>query len=400
MGNYVFPAVIIPLFICLFIIARFITVLLHELGHAIPALIFTKEKVTVFLGSYGVTKTSKHLGLGKRLSFYFKLNPFAWRSGMVIHSPENVSVRKNLIILFMGTSFPIFIAIVTLWVVFALDMNGFLKLFTLIFLLSALFDLRNLYSNAEPILLVNGLHTHNDGYQIRKSLAYRKNFKIIAPAYKLYESEQYREAIKLFRKLNPVFIDNDVFVIVLTAYLHCKDFTGGKEFYQMMLKVDNWPSADSNIFFNIALIESFSGKHQLAMDFYSKSIELDGKNTNSISNRGYTHSLLEQFDEAINDFNTVIEIEPESSYAFANIGYAKIKLGLREEGLADINKAISLDEKNSYAYRNLGLYYLNEGNYKEAKFNLQFAYDINPDTHMIKEYMLLTEERFGSDFKV
>ena len=386
MGNYVFPAVIIPLFICLFIIARFITVLLHELGHAIPALIFTKEKVIVFLGSYGVTETSKHSQMGKRLSFYFKLNPFAWRSGMIIHSPENVSVRKNLIILFMGTCFPIFIAIVTLCVVFALDMNGFLKLFTLIFLLSALFDLRNLYSNAEPILLVNGLHTHNDGYQIRKSLTYRKNFKIIAPAYKLYESELYAEAIKLFRKLNPVFIDNEVFVIILTAYLHCKDFNGGKEFYQMMLKVDNRPSADSNIFFNIALIESFSGNHQLAMDFYSKSIELDGKNTNSVSNRGYTHSLLGQYNEAINDFNTVIEIEPESSYAFANIGYAKIKLGLREEGLADINKAISLENPNSYAYRNLGLYCFDQGSYQEAATNFQLAYNLDPNTHMIEEF--------------
>jgi tetratricopeptide (TPR) repeat protein len=395
MGNYVFPAVIIPLFICLFIIARFITVLLHELGHAIPALIFNKEKVTVFLGSYGVTKTSKHLPLGKRLSFYFKLNPFTWRTGMVIHSPENVSVRKNFIILFMGTCFPIFIAIVALWVVLVLNMNGFLKLFTLIFLLSALFDLRNLYSNNEPILLVNGLRTYNDGYQISKSLAYRKNFKIIAPAYKLYESERYAEAIKLFRKLNPVFIDNDVFVVVLAAYLHCKDFNGGKEFYQMMLKIDNRPSADSNIFCNIALTESLSGNHYVAMEFYNKSIELDGKNTNSISNRGYTRSLLEQFDEAINDFNIVIEIEPKSAYAFANRGYAKTKLSLIEEGLTDINEAISLDNTNSYAYRNLGLYYFDQGNYQEAATNFQLAYNLDSNTHMIEEFKKMTADKLN-----
>ena len=393
MGNYVFPAVIIPLFICLFIIARFITVLLHELGHAIPALIFTKEKVTVFLGSYGDIKKSKHLPLNKRSSIYFKLNPLKWRGGMIQHGSNNLSVLKNLIILFTGPLFSLFIAIVALWLVFSFDLNGFLKLLSIIFLFSALFDLRNIYPNEKPILLINGSYTYNDGYQVREVFKFRKNSKILFSAYEFCDRKNYAGAIKLFRTLNPTFIDKNIFTFILTIYCNCKDYNGGKEFYKLILDQQNRQSPDSDNFSNIAIIESNLNNNELAMSFYNKSLELDGYNIYSLSNRGYTYNLFEKYDEAIKDFDKAIKIDPNFSYAFANRGYSKIKLNLFEEALADINKAITINNKDSYAFRNLGLYYLQNGNYKDAIKNLQIAFELDPATHMIDEYIEIAEEK-------
>ncbi len=41
-----------------------ITVLLHELGHAIPALILTRQKVSIYIGSYGDPDKSLHFRIG------------------------------------------------------------------------------------------------------------------------------------------------------------------------------------------------------------------------------------------------------------------------------------------------------------------------------------------------
>ena len=47
------------------------TTFFHEMGHAIPALIFTKKSVTVYIGSYGDISKTTQFKLG-RLTIYFK----------------------------------------------------------------------------------------------------------------------------------------------------------------------------------------------------------------------------------------------------------------------------------------------------------------------------------------
>jgi hypothetical protein len=67
-GSYVFPVIILPLFLSIFIITRFSTVLFHEVGHAIPALVFTKEKVIIYLGSYFIGQKACYLSVQTFLS--------------------------------------------------------------------------------------------------------------------------------------------------------------------------------------------------------------------------------------------------------------------------------------------------------------------------------------------
>lgn len=48
---------IIQFIIFLFFI-RGLIIILHELGHALPAILLTKEKVSIYIGSYGDQKKS------------------------------------------------------------------------------------------------------------------------------------------------------------------------------------------------------------------------------------------------------------------------------------------------------------------------------------------------------
>jgi len=58
-----FPIILLSL-ILLVLLTRPLTVIFHELGHAIPAILLTKEKVTVYIGSYGDPKKSLRIKIG------------------------------------------------------------------------------------------------------------------------------------------------------------------------------------------------------------------------------------------------------------------------------------------------------------------------------------------------
>jgi len=53
------------------ILSRPITTFVHELGHAIPSLLFTKGPVVIYVGSYGDISNSTTTTFG-RLSIIFK----------------------------------------------------------------------------------------------------------------------------------------------------------------------------------------------------------------------------------------------------------------------------------------------------------------------------------------
>ena len=60
-------------FIFLVFFIRIFTTLIHELGHAIPSLIFTTQEVAIHVGSYGDDKNSFEIDLG-RLKAFFKID--------------------------------------------------------------------------------------------------------------------------------------------------------------------------------------------------------------------------------------------------------------------------------------------------------------------------------------
>jgi len=62
---------------------RLVTTFFHEMGHAIPALISTKDIVEVHVGSYGEEGKAPNLQIG-RLHFYLRFDVFNWNIGMCV----------------------------------------------------------------------------------------------------------------------------------------------------------------------------------------------------------------------------------------------------------------------------------------------------------------------------
>ncbi|GAA5949851.1 hypothetical protein JCM3765_007714 [Sporobolomyces pararoseus] len=112
----------------------------------------------------------------------------------------------------------------------------------------------------------------------------------------------------------------------------------------------------SKIFFNIGLIHATRGEHELAIEAFERSVELDPYLTVAYFQAGVSRFLLKQFDQARRDFddawlylrsNEIIDYEQiglkfqlYSCEVLFNRGLCLIRMGRVEDGLRDWSMAI------------------------------------------------------------
>ena len=160
--------------VAIIIVTHPLTVILHELGHAIPAILFTKEKVTIYIGSYGETEKSLRFRVGL-LEVWLKKSIF-WKTGLCQTSSNNMSFTKKIIFIVGGPLASLTFAVVASYYVFSYDMHGAFKMIMSFFTLAAAWDFfSNIIPSDHPTKLSNGNVCYNDGNSLRK-LIYHKRF--------------------------------------------------------------------------------------------------------------------------------------------------------------------------------------------------------------------------------
>ncbi len=367
----------------LIVIARPITIMFHELGHAIPAILLTKQKVTIYVGSHGDPKHSLKIN-SRLLTIVFRYNPFTWNLGLCIPSAKAISINNKIVYTLAGPLISLLIGSIACYFMFAYDLQGVLRVFLIAFICFAFFDfLGNLIPIQKPITLYDGTIIYNDGYSLKQLFYYRRLPKDYSEAVDLYNEKKFAEAAMLLEKLFYEGLkDENIYRLLISSYTGAKNYHKAKEFSDAFALTGKMNSDD---FSNMALSYSQLGQHDEALEFYNKSIELNQNHKYSLNNKGYTLNLLNRFEDAIPLFDRAIEIGIDSAYAYNNRGLSKIKLGRVKEGLDDINRSLKLDSNNSYAYRNLGIYHLDKGELDEALGLFVKAKELDDTTHMIDE---------------
>lgn len=384
------PIVLITI-ILLVVATRPFTVLFHELGHGIPALLLTNDKVTLYIGSYGDPNHSLTFRLG-RLEFFFKYNPFLWKLGLCVPHSKEVTLNRQILITVYGPATSLLLGALCCYIAFAADLHGSIKTISIVFLGSSLFDFFvNIVPRDQPIQLFDGSIVYNDGQQLKQLFKY----KILPSQYTVgadyYNNQEYEKAAKAFHDIVDKGLRNDIFYrLAISAYLQFKDYETALTLHQ---EFEKHCKLNSDDYANSGLMKSQLGNYDEGMPDYQKSLDLNPENKYALNNRGYTYNLLEQYEQAIADFDKAIEIEPEFAYSYNNRGLAKIKLGQENEGLKDIKTSLDLDDKNSYAYRNLGIYHYDKGDFDKALEHLDKAYELDKDTHLVTDYIEKTKEK-------
>ena len=362
-------------------ITRPITVICHELGHAIPALLLTRKKVTVYLGSYGDPEKSVKLRLGL-LEVWARLS-FFWNTGLCVPSAKEISPNRQSIYTICGPIASFLLALIGIYLIFSFDMHGVWKLLVIFFMGSAIVDLcTNLIPDSTEIILYDGSIIYNDGYQLKLLLSGKQLMKAYEEAAAHYSSGDYRTAATLLEDLLTKDIDNSDYLYRLTisALMQVHEYRRVLRVHEKFQENYSLTSAD---YANAGLAKSHLGMLQESLLDYDQSLALDPEYVYALNNKGYTLNLMEEYAASIPFFDRALEADASFSHSYSNRGLAKIKLGKVEEGLAEIRHALSLDPNNAYAYKNLGTYHLDKQEYTEALGLFTKALQIDAGTYLI-----------------
>lgn len=127
------------------LLTRSLLTLLHEVGHALPALWFTRTPVILYLGSYSRPDRAWQIKLG-RLEVYLRRHPL-WLKGMCRHSTQGLSTAQQVGIVLGGVLVSLLATMLLFYAALHFDLHGALKLL-LFFLL--IFSVADFVGNLVP----------------------------------------------------------------------------------------------------------------------------------------------------------------------------------------------------------------------------------------------------------
>ncbi len=139
-------------------------------------------------------------------------------------------------------------------------------------------------------------------------------------------------------------------------------------------------------FFQKAYEYQMSGKLDLAIDCYKRSIEVF-PTAEAHTFLGWTYSFQGKLHEAIIECKKAIEVDPDFGNPYNDIGAYLIELQRYDEAIPWLEKATLAKryEPRHYPHYNLGRVYLVKGMIKKAFEEFNKALEIYPDYPVAKE---------------
>ena len=121
------------------------------------------------------------------------------------------------------------------------------------------------------------------------------------------------------------------------------------------------------------------GEYEQAIEDCSKAIQLKPDYAEPYSNRGAAYRNKGNYDRAIKDYDTAIKLKPDFVQAYYNRGLAYHEKREFDRAIKDYNKAIELKPKLFHPYYNRGNIYLQKGDFDSAIEDYSKAIELNPE---------------------
>lgn len=162
------------IFIILFSIVKYLTVILHELGHGITALIWVRSPITIFIGTHGNRKYSLSFMI-KRIKFYVCLGPFGLLKGLTVFDMGNdlpffdtkkISDQNKFWIVLAGPLTTLSLLIIAVGVFYIFDSDPVKFISALLFCSFMMDFLYSVIPRKKKIRTGMGVSIYNDGYQL------------------------------------------------------------------------------------------------------------------------------------------------------------------------------------------------------------------------------------------
>ena len=121
------------------------------------------------------------------------------------------------------------------------------------------------------------------------------------------------------------------------------------------------------------------GMYALALQDYTRAIELDYRHAKAYNGRGLIYFFNNDYQKAIEDFNKAIEIDPKFSEVYSNRGNTYSKMGQIDRAIKDFSKSLEIEPFQWRAYVNRGSHFLLLKQYPAALKDYDQALAVNPD---------------------
>ncbi|MFA0155208.1 tetratricopeptide repeat protein [Vibrio sp. 10N.261.46.A3] len=143
------------------------------------------------------------------------------------------------------------------------------------------------------------------------------------------------------------------------------------------LKVDNMSPASA--YMGIGVLEDVDGKHQIAQEYFKKSLQIDKNSFKALLNMGYSHYMYGNYKEAYQYTRSALELEPNNEKAQNNLALIYLASG-------DVKKATNMFMRHMdtpEALNNVGYFLILQGKPDQAVPYLQQAIDKKPSYYRV-----------------
>lgn len=363
------------------ILMRSVTTLFHELGHALPALVFTqKEQVNVFVGTYGDLSNSMQLKLG-RLVLYLKLNVFNWRIGLCTHAGIRGLIPQIIVIL-GGPLASLLIASFAFYIITTQEFSEIWVVFIVFFLISAIIDfLVNVDPSHTPIKLYNNSVTYSDGYQLINVFKRRGLPEAFFKAEQLYFKKQYDESLEITRQLiETTTPKKPAYDLAVKTHIAKKEYAEAVNVYDSFKAIHPYAYLD---FYQLGWLNFKLNRWDEALSYFDHCNYQEHTDGLVLCHRGYIHLQRGNFERAEQDLLAAKAYSPDNALVWNNSALLKIKKRDFAGANLDLKQALFLDPKNAEVYYHLGIFCEEKRNFKDALANYKLAKDLGLDYHGI-----------------
>lgn len=158
------------------------------------------------------------------------------------------------------------------------------------------------------------------------------------------------------------------------AYYYNKEYDKAIEELDLALEIQELPKLDMDILYYKGDSALKVGNYEMAIDTYTKLVNLDNKNTKSLLERAYCYSAVGEYDKSLEDYQAAIDLEPKKYDGYLGKYALMLDMDMREEasGILSIASELGGDGDEERFYQGLIYYY--QGNLDLALIQLEEGY--------------------------
>lgn len=356
-------ALIALLGIGIVLISRSITTFFHELGHALPALLFTEKEVTIYVGSYGDVSDSLRLQSG-RLTIYLRFNFLAWNLGLCTH--EGARVFWQAMVIILGgplASLLLALSLINYWSNSQVSESVIMIL--AIFTTSAIWDfIINLIPRKAAMQVHDGSVAYSDGYQLMRLFREMRYPEQYFKGQEHFYKKEYDQALASFEAVIQEGVkSSDLYKQAILAAMLNYDYESALKFYD---QYQSWYKPRPEDFALLGDIHYGLHQYEKALKAYNQAWYFRAADKQVLLKRGKLFLHFGENEMALRDFDTAIMYDPKLAEAYAQRGLAQIQMENLESAKQDVEVALELGAEKGLAYFVLGKYYEQTKQYARA----------------------------------